>query len=637
MKREWFSKKSNLGVLGLMLALGSLTTGQAEEFGAQHPQPNFLAGGADPARGPEGRVQVDSYLGYPRFKIPFNVESAGADLAEVQLWVSTDAGKTWQMHGAAKPEDRQFDFRAAAEGVYFFSVQTVDARGNSFPSQNPPLKVFVDTSRPEAAIRANQDSAGRLVVDVRVADENLREDTAILRVRTDRDATWRDIELGEFQQHDGFFDGQVVLNLPPCREVGLVFAISDKANNQGEATFQYTMPRTAAGDKDMTLASTKSDSSSGSTLVESGETDHSAAGTIPSFPNSIVWKTESSPSAARAPKTSVVDLRRPERAALPGSQPGRLAASRGELELDPPLGAELEGYAEELPLPQPENERSERNGFDAHSSRGQLQFEPTAPEMRAAEPSSAEPSSAEPPLAESSLADQSFGDSRVLDELKAVLSDGIGSAFHCKSQAFSLDYSVEAMGGSTLSKVELWGTEDGGLTWEEWGADPDRQSPFDVQVGNDGLFGFRMVIVSTSGLVSNRPKNGDTADVWINVDTALPKVQIKRAVYGEGPEEGLLVIDYDCTDGHLVDRPISLAYSEGIDGPWSKIASGLSNSGTYLWKADPNLPRQIFLRVEAVDKSGNIGMHRLDVPIDTNGLIPRGRIQGIRPILKPAD
>ncbi len=211
----------------------------------------------------------------------------------------------------------------------------------------------------------------------------------------------------------------------------------------------------------------------------------------------------------------------------------------------------------------------------------------------------------------------------------------VGQAFHCNSQSFSLDYSLNAAAGSALADVELWGTDDGGSTWQKWGSDPDRQSPFDVQVANDGLFGFRMVIVSQSGKVSNRPRNGDNGDAWIFVDTHKPVGKITRAVYGEGHEAGMLVIDYNCIDDNLHDRPITLSYSETLDGPWMTIASALKNTGIYLWKADSDLPETIFLRLEAVDKAGNVCIDVLDLPINVHGLSPRGRIQGFRPIANP--
>ncbi len=205
-------------------------------------------------------------------------------------------------------------------------------------------------------------------------------------------------------------------------------------------------------------------------------------------------------------------------------------------------------------------------------------------------------------------------------------------AYHSRSRSFSLDYSVESLRGLPVADIELWGTDDRGNTWLKWGSDPDRESPFDVQVGTDGLYGFRMVIIGQNGLVSNRPNDGDPADMWINVDTKFPSVKITRALYGEGPDAGMLVIDYSCDDENLHDRPISLAYSERPTGPWSTIVTGLRNTGIYLWKADPSLPQQVYLRIQAVDRAGNVQEHRLDLPINLRGLTPRGRIQGFRPI-----
>ncbi|MFK7734550.1 MAG: hypothetical protein AB8B50_00890 [Pirellulaceae bacterium] len=540
-----------------------------------------------------------TYLSSPTFKIPFDVDGHKAELSEVQLWVSTDDGKNWQMHGAQAPNKKHFEFRAAAEGLYLFSVQTMDHDGNAFPSQSPPLRVYVDTSKPMSAVRADVDGEGRLVVEVRVADENLVSSTAILKARTDRDPSWQPIQMGAFNKVGEMLQSRTILDLPPCREVGLVFAVRDEANNQGESTYQYTMPRTAAGEKDLKLASTpKGQLNQTIQVLSQPAPDDSKAG--PNFENAKAWTPSSQGSSLansnmRAPNVAEKKAQRtPPRPTITGQLqgPGQLASSGSTLSLESSAG-DGATRLEELPAPDPTRSTAKR----------------TQAELRVQEPPA-------------EIAQRDSGEGTAVDR-----------AFHCKSRAFSLDYSVEALGGTTLSEIELWGTEDGGRTWEVWGQDPDRQSPFDVEVGNNGLFGFRMVLVGKNGLVSNRPKAGDAADVWINVDTDAPSSKIMRAVYGEGPEDGMLVIDYKCSDGHLVDRPVALSYSEGLDGPWTSITTGMKNTGIYLWKAGAQVPEQIYLKLEVTDKAGNVGVHRLDVPIDTKGLAPRGRIQGFRPIL----
>ncbi len=98
------------------------------------------------------------------------------------------------------------------------------------------------------------------------------------------------------------------------------------------------------------------------------------------------------------------------------------------------------------------------------------------------------------------------------------------SPYFTSSKAFSLDYSMDADPVIGIRSIELWGTIDAGRTWENWGEDPNRTSPMDVSVEDEGLFGFRIVVVSSNGITTNRPVSGDTADMWVYVDTVFRKL-----------------------------------------------------------------------------------------------------------------
>ncbi len=200
------------------------------------------------------------------------------------------------------------------------------------------------------------------------------------------------------------------------------------------------------------------------------------------------------------------------------------------------------------------------------------------------------------------------------------------------SVRFSLEYEVEAIGSAGADAIELYGSIDDGKTWRFWGADPDKVSPFDIETKEEGAFGFRIVVVGGNGLTSPRPLSGETPDITVVVDQSRPSVRISGARYGEGDRVGSLVIQYECSDPNLKKRPIALAFSDKPDGPWTTIAAGLANDGLYVWPADPGLPRQMYLRVDATDRSGNVGTYILDRPIDTQGLAPRARIRGFQPL-----
>lgn len=198
-----------------------------------------------------------------------------------------------------------------------------------------------------------------------------------------------------------------------------------------------------------------------------------------------------------------------------------------------------------------------------------------------------------------------------------------------KSQQFQLEYDIDAVGPSGVAEVQLWATLDGGRTWRLWGTDDDRQSPFDIAVDNEGIFGFRIVIVNRNGLVGPRPRSGDPADIWIGVDLTPPVVRLTSATYGKGTRAGQLVIHWSAEDANLARRPITLLQAESSDGPWSIIAAGLPNEGEYAWPADPHLPPAVYLRIEARDMADNVGSDQTAESIRIDGLAPKARIRGL--------
>jgi hypothetical protein len=197
---------------------------------------------------------------------------------------------------------------------------------------------------------------------------------------------------------------------------------------------------------------------------------------------------------------------------------------------------------------------------------------------------------------------------------------------------FHLAYDVDAVGPSGVAEVQLWATANGGQTWRLWGTDDDMQSPFEVVVNQEGIFGFHVVVVSRNGLAGRRPRSGDLADIWIGVDTTSPEARLTAAVYGEGANAGKLFIRWEATDIHLDNRPITLKFAEHADGPWTVIASALPNSGEYAWPADSQLPASVYLRLEARDEAGNVAADQLKEPVQIDALAPKARIRGVQPL-----
>jgi hypothetical protein len=572
-----------------------------------YPNPDQLAVGSS-SRG--------IYLSSAQFLIPFQIAPTGSQPSAVLLYVSMDQGDSWQLYGKTSPDAKHFEFRAAAEGDYLFAVKTVDPSGNAFSSPAPPIKVLVDTTQPQIDFRAELGPTGSLIVTLQAADANLDTKSATVRFRTDRDSEWRQISINSLNPNGNVYQGQVEISLPQCREVVIVASVADLAKNTAEATHHLRMPRTAVGTNDLQLASSRGPASLPGAIPWNIEPDAPTSNGTGNALNGTGNLLSPNASAQPAPTEyrenfSTSPFQPQQHSSRSG--PGRLTGRQSEIDLAPSGPPSVDPVSiEELELPEPirepivdrprESVDRPRESFDRPRESFDRQ---TASADRQIESYGNLPRSAENP-------------------------------YYSKTRTFSLDYSVESLGGTALSSVELWGSEDQGASWQKWGVDPDRVSPFDVKVGNDGLFGFRMVIVGEGGVVLGQPKAGDKADVWICVDTEAPTCRITRAVSGEGTHAGTLVIDYTCVDDHLVEHPISLYFSDRPHGPWTSIASGLKNSGLYLWKVDSGIPGQVYLKLEAVDKAGNVGVHRLDLPIDVQGVTPRGRIQGFRPIYNPS-
>ena len=82
----------------------------------------------------------------------------------------------------------------------------------------------------------------------------------------------------------------------------------------------------------------------------------------------------------------------------------------------------------------------------------------------------------------------------------------------------------------------------------------------------------------------------------------------------------------------LTLRPITISYAANPAGPWEIIKEGTRNDDRFAWKVSREVPEQIFLKIEAVDRAGNIGMHVLSQAVDVSGLVPRGTIHGVTPV-----
>ncbi|MDR3636640.1 MAG: hypothetical protein P4L84_22750, partial [Isosphaeraceae bacterium] len=200
------------------------------------------------------------------------------------------------------------------------------------------------------------------------------------------------------------------------------------------------------------------------------------------------------------------------------------------------------------------------------------------------------------------------------------------------SPKFALEYAVDEAGPSGPAVVELWITRDGGQTWIRLGEDPDRSSPFPVDLGGEGTFGLALVARAASGLGDQPPAFGDPPQLWVEVDNTPPAVQLDPPIVGAGPNLGKVAITWRASDLHLANRPVTLLWrSDQEGGQWQPIAESLEGTGRYVWTVPPNIPPKFHVRVEAVDTMGNRGGADTTAaaPVIVDRTRPRSRIIGL--------
>jgi hypothetical protein len=204
------------------------------------------------------------------------------------------------------------------------------------------------------------------------------------------------------------------------------------------------------------------------------------------------------------------------------------------------------------------------------------------------------------------------------------------------SKKVNLKYSLQDVGKSGVSVVEVWFTTDGRSwqlrkPWKDFPKELDKPLAIPLTFDDEGLYGFTLVPRSGVGRGAPGPQAGDDAQIWIEYDTTPPVVRLSAVEVGRGEDEGKLLISWSAQDKNLdrADRSITLSYAEDLKGSWTAFAKDIPNDGFYSWKMDATVPFQFYVRVEARDKANNVGKaDSVDrIKVDLNQ--PKANISGI--------
>jgi hypothetical protein len=173
-----------------------------------------------------------SYSKTPVFYIPFTPDADQRRLKSVQLYVSTDQGRSWHPSASVGPQEGKFTFTAGRDGLYWFTVRTIDYDGRAYPlvldNARPGLRVIVDTQPPVVTLRAQPPRDGYAGVDWEVQDENLDLGTLTLEYRAAGAAEWLPLRA------DPVAVGRCSWRPTAGGPLDARLRVRDKAGNEGE-------------------------------------------------------------------------------------------------------------------------------------------------------------------------------------------------------------------------------------------------------------------------------------------------------------------------------------------------------------------------------------------------------------------
>jgi len=201
------------------------------------------------------------------------------------------------------------------------------------------------------------------------------------------------------------------------------------------------------------------------------------------------------------------------------------------------------------------------------------------------------------------------------------------------SKTIRLNYEVKEQGPSGVSQIELWYTQDG-RSWNKYldrSGNEVTQKNIVFDVAGEGIYGITLVAKSGVGLGDRPPQTGDRPQMWVEVDTTKPVVQLHNVMVGTGHDKGKLKITWTARDKNLHQKPIKLSYAEQFAGPWTTIDEKLANNSPYTWTMPERVPYQFHLKVEAMDQAGNIGEAITDALIKVDLAQPKARIVTVEP------
>ena len=192
------------------------------------------------------------------------------------------------------------------------------------------------------------------------------------------------------------------------------------------------------------------------------------------------------------------------------------------------------------------------------------------------------------------------------------------------------EININVKADADVASRELWYRSFDGKVWAAWqkhGQAFSKDAPI-TWAPPEAHWQVYIRKVLTSGLSHDQPGDDTKAHGEFIIDRTVPAVAIKfpatKAILAGGAK---YAVTWDATDPHLRNAPVSIKWSRDGKAEGEVIAAGIANSGTYEWTVPKDMTTSGVLRIESLDKAGNLGAAESS-SITVDSIKPKGKVVG---------
>ena len=502
-----------------------------------------------------------------KFRIPFEFDAAELSrlgATEIQLFVSSDQGKTWKLQDAVDTDKSSFVFRAESDSEYWFSVRTVAAGGLTYPSgpHDPGLKVVVDTTSPEVDLDVRESKAGEYELNWRIDDRHVEPNTMTVETRNPDSQAWEKLSIKNSAK------GTHLWKAKTSGPVEIRMTVADKAGNSQSVQKQIVAAAVAPPSNDPFAQPSVIAEKSGAS--EKSDSNLAVAANKPIL------------------KEDVPTPSRHQQDVLPEPIEKKTSKTVSAEKIDTPESLAWAKLPPKTSTPQA------------------IEKPATPPESKTEVVAQKEqPRTAPSPTIRQTLPKvSSTHDKEIVPAtIQRIRPEG---SHLVNSATFRVGYSLHDVGQAGVESVELYITENAGEQWFHYGSDADNVSPFDVKVPRDGQYGFVFRVRSNGRLTSPPPQPGEQPEVVVVVDRTAPIAKLTEVRRHPNPEGGQVSIQWQAADEELSPKAVKLYSAPDPTGPWTLIAEPKEAAGQFNWAPTQQTEKSLFVRLEVRDAAGNV-------------------------------